>query len=205
MNPLHHPTEAVLADYAAGALRPAFAIAAAAHIEGCPACRERVRVLEQVGGELMADLPQAEMSDQSLEQALSRLDRPEAPAPSTARGRVADRIRFGRKRYVAPGVWVRHADREAAGKDLLYLLRIPRGLTAVPHGHRGQEFTAVLKGAYADEMGTFAAGDFAEFNGGDEHRPSVQGDGECICMIASEKPMLMNTFKGRLVQILTGT
>lgn len=205
MNPLHHPTEAVLADYAAGALRPAFAIAAAAHIEDCPACLERVRLLEQLGGELLADLPQAEMSPQSLDQALARLDRPQAHPLPVARGRAADRVRFGRKRYVAPGVWVRHAERQAAGKDLLYLLRIPRGLTAVPHGHRGQEFTTVLKGAYADEAGVFAAGDFAEFNGGADHRPSVQGDGECICMIASERPMLMKSWAGRLVQVLTGT
>jgi putative transcriptional regulator len=205
VNPLHHPSEAVLTGYVSGALRPAFAITAAAHIETCAECRAKVRLLEQVGGELLADLPQAEMSAGSLDHAMARLDRPSVPDEPAPRGRIAGRIRFGRKRYVAPGVWVRHARRETAGRDLLYLLRIPGGMTAVPHGHGGQEFTAILKGAYSDAAGTFAAGDFAELDDGADHKPSALNNGECICLIASEKPMRMQTWAGRLVQMLTGT
>jgi putative transcriptional regulator len=204
VKPLHHPSEAVLTDYAAGALRPAFAITAAAHIDTCPACRERVRLLEQVGGQLISELPGTEMAADSLEHALARLDQPKAPPPAR-RGRIADRVRFGRRRFITPQIWVRHADRNAAGGDLLYLLRIPPGVRAANHGHRGQEFTAVLKGAYRDESGVFRAGDFAEFNDGEVHQPKSRGREACICLIASEKPMRMHDWVGRVVQALTGT
>jgi putative transcriptional regulator len=205
VNPLHHPTEAVLTDYASGAMRPAFAVTAAAHIEGCPQCRARVALLERLGGELIADLPEAEMAAGSLEDAMARLDAVAPRADAAPRGPVVERIRFGHKRHVKPGVWVRHADPAVAGGDLLYMLRIPKGTIAAPHGHGGQEFTAILKGAYRDEHGLFAAGDFAEFIDGDEHRPAVEGDDECICLIASERPMRMKSMMGRLVQVLTGT
>ena len=204
MKPLHHPSEAVLTDYAAGALRPAFAITAAAHIDTCPACRERVSLLEQVGGELIGELPQTPMDEGSLEHALARLGQPTAAAPAR-RGRIADRVRFGRRRFLTPQIWVRHADRNTAGGDLLYLLRFPPGVRAIHHGHHGQEFTAVLQGAYRDEFGVFRAGDFAEFNDDQEHQPKSRGREACVCLVASEKPMRMHDWIGRVVQVLTGT
>jgi putative transcriptional regulator len=116
---------------------------------------------------------------------------------------AAERIPFGREFWLAPGMSIRKARIDDSG-DLLYLLRLPSGLRTIPHGHGGVEFTAVLKGAYSDGEGVFAAGDFAEMTEDINHQPSVLDDGECVCLIASERPMKVHTVVGRLVHMLTG-
>ena len=203
MRPAHHPSDAVLTDYASGALRAAFAIVCAAHLEQCGHCRSRVGLLETIGGELLADLAPAEMDPDSLALAMAQLDRP-AAAPAPPRGALVDRIRFGRRRWAGPGVWVRRAAPSVGCDDLLYLLRLPHGMSSVPHRHEGPEFTTVLKGGFSDMHGAFEAGDFAEMSEQDDHLPVVGDDAECICLIASARPMMMQTWLGRLVQALTG-
>lgn len=203
MNPVHHPTEAVLTDYVSGALRPAFAAVVAAHVEGCGHCREHVATLEAVGGALLGELPPSQMAADRLAQVMAAIDASqplvsEAPTPTTAA-----RIPFGRERWLAPGMSIRKAKVGKHG-DLLYLLRLPSGIQAVPHGHQGAEFTTVLKGAYQDVEGCFSAGDFSELDLAVEHQPHVVAGSECICLIASEKPMRMFTPLGRLVHLLTG-
>ena len=200
--PSQHPSGAVLSDYVSGALRPAFAAVVAAHLESCAHCRGEVRALESLGGALIEDLSPAEMSEASLERAMAVLDlaAPEAPAPVRP---TVERIPFGPERWLAPGMSIRKAKPGEYG-DLLYLLRLPSGQKTVPHGHQGTEFTQVLKGAYVDGDGRMAAGDFCELNDSVEHQPHVDPGGECICLIASEKPMRMFTRLGRFVHAITG-
>ena len=202
MTPHHHPSEAVLADYVAGGMRPAFATVVAAHLEGCVHCGSVVRALEALGGEMVADLPVEPLSDDALDRAMAGIERPVTDA-SPPVAPVAERIPFGREIRFAPGMGVRKARIDDSG-DLLYLLRLPPGLKTIPHGHQGLEFTAVLKGAFEDGEGRFAAGDFAEMTGEIDHQPSVAPDGECICLIASEQPMRVKTLVGRIVHMMTG-
>ena len=86
--------------------------------------------------------------------------------------------------------------------DLLYKLRLPAGTRTLPHGHRGVEYTTVLTGAYDDGGVRYGPGDFCELNVGMDHQPQVTPDAECICLIASEKPMRMSSGLGRLIQAL---
>lgn len=198
--PHHHPSEAVLTDYAGGALRPAFAVVVGAHLEGCQHCRAVLSGLEALGGEMIADLPATAMADDALNQAMGRIERPVDPAaPSKP---ILERIPFGATRRLGPGISIRKAAIE--GGDLLYLLRLPAGLQTVPHGHQGLEYTTILKGAYEDGTGVFSAGDFADVDPEIDHQPRVLAQGECICLIASEKPMRVTTWGGRLVHLLTG-
>lgn len=198
----HHPSEAVLADYAAGALRPAFGAVVAAHLERCPRCREAVAALETAGLALIETLPAEAAPDAWLDAAMAALD--EAEAPAAARPAPTEqRIPFGPAWPLAPGMSIRKA-RIGDDGGLLYLLRLPAGIRTLPHGHRGIEFTTVLKGAYQDDGETFAAGDFCEMNPSVDHQPMVTGDSECVCLIASERPMRMDTWMGRMVQALTG-
>lgn len=202
MTPKHHPSDAVLADYAAGGMRPAFAAVVAAHLEGCAHCRSVVGALEALGGELVADLPEEALSSDALDRALAGIERPHAPSPAP-QAPIAARLPFGREIRFAPGMGVRKARIDDSG-DLLYLLRLPAGLTTIPHGHQGLEFTAVLKGAFEDGEGRFAAGDFAEMTDEIDHQPSVTPDSECLCLIASERPMKVTTLVGRIVHLMTG-
>lgn len=200
--PTQHPSSAVLSDYASGALRPAFAAVVAAHLEACPHCRSEVRALESLGGAMIEDLAPAEMSPASLDRAMAALEAaaPEAPAPVRS---TLDRIPFGPERWLAPGMSIRKA-KSGEYADLLYLLRLPSGQKTVPHGHQGTEFTQVLKGAYVDGDGRMAAGDFCELNQASQHQPHVDQGSECICLIASERPMRMFTRLGRFVHAITG-
>ncbi|MBV9749700.1 MAG: cupin domain-containing protein [Acetobacteraceae bacterium] len=207
MNPQHHPSEAVLVDYASGAQRPAFAAVTAAHLEVCAPCRSQVRLLEEVGGELLEDLAPAAMEDDGVARLLHRLDALEAAppsrAPSRAPGRaMTDRIRFGPRRWAGPGVWVRRAEKDLCGDDMLYMLYVPQGMTIFPHNHPGCEHIAVVKGGFTDVTGAYAEGDFAEIAPDVEHEPKVDPESDCICLIASEHPMKMRTLFGRMFQFV---
>lgn len=202
MTPIHHPTDAVLTDYVSGALRPAFAAVVAAHVEGCAHCRSAATTLEALGGSLIEALPPSQLGADRLAQAMAALD-VAAPSPRAESGLTADRIPFGKERWLAPGMSIRKA-RIGQGQDLLYMLRLPSGQKTIPHGHQGMEFTTVLKGAYVDGEGRFAAGDFCDLDPTIEHQPHVDRSGECICLIASEKPMRQMTALGRFVHFLTG-
>ncbi|EGH33543.1 transcriptional activator ChrR, partial [Pseudomonas syringae pv. japonica str. M301072] len=53
MGPLHHPDDATLVSYAAGALSQVISLVTAAHLERCAECRARLRQAEAIGGVLM--------------------------------------------------------------------------------------------------------------------------------------------------------
>jgi putative transcriptional regulator len=198
-SPVHHPTEAILADYTSGAMRPAFAMVVGAHLEGCPHCRATLRGLEALGGEMIASLPESVLSDEALNRVMAGIERP-VDDPVPARPPAAERIPFGREVWIGPGMGLRKA--RIKGGDLLYQLRLPAGLGTIPHGHNGAEYTVVLKGAFVDGNQRFGPGDFAEMVEDIEHTPHVTLEGECICLIVSEKPLRATTLLGRVVQLI---
>lgn len=200
MTPTRHPTPAVLADYASGAMRPAFGAVVAAHLERCPECRKALTMLETLGGALIEDLPPTPVDEARLAAVMDALDSVAAEAEPEA-ATTLERIEFGREQPLAPGMSVTKA-RGARGGDLLYKLRLPAGTKTLPHGHRGVEFTTVLTGAYNDAGVRYGPGDFCELDSGMDHQPEVTPDAECICLIASEMPMRMSTGLGRLIQAL---
>jgi putative transcriptional regulator len=174
--PTHHPSEAT-------------------HVEVCTTCRATVRGLEALGGEMVAVLPRTSLSEDALPRAMAGIERPSPPG-EPARP-VQQRIPFGRELWLGPGMGVRKA--KLAG-GLLYQLRLGAGQQTFPHGHHGMECTTVLKGAFHDGFETYAAGDFAEADEGLEHLPHVSPDSECICLIASEKPLRALSLVGRFFQ-----
>jgi putative transcriptional regulator len=200
MTPNRHPSQVILSEYASGALRSPFATVVAAHLECCPVCCEDVARLESVGFTLLGQLPPAAMAEDRLAQAMAALDEPSPPAQ--ARSPTTDRVEFGPEQ-IASGLGVRRAPDGDDG-ELLYLLRLPAGRQLLRHGHQGVEFTTVLAGAYSDGDDTYGVGDFCELDASVDHQPRVVSGGDCVCMIASEKPMRMDTPQGRSIQDLTG-
>src|SRR3954447_26169764 len=81
--PDHHPTEALLLDYAAGVLHEPAPVVVATHMALCPMCRARVRDLDAVGGALLEALPAAAPAARALDAVLAPLEPPE-PLPSVA-------------------------------------------------------------------------------------------------------------------------
>lgn len=203
MSGSRHPSETVLAAYAAGQLRPAFALVAAAHVHGCAACRATVRLLEAAGGALLEELEPTPLHADAFDRLMARIERSAGPIvlDGHAVSDILSALKLRRRRWLAPGVWMAPVELAGVGDDLVYVLRVPAGVRTFAHGHSGVEFTTVLKGAYDDGQDAYRAGDFQEVDTAHEHQPVISPDGECLCLIASESPMRMHSRLGRLVQL----
>ena len=214
MNIKHHPSEALLVDYASGAMGPAQALVIAAHVHACARCRAQVEAAEAVGGALLESLPDAGLSTGALDRALAQLEPPasepsppRAPAPQPADwirvpAEVAEAAR--RKRWIAPGVWIAPIDTGATGGPLSYLLRVGARLRMPVHTHSGCELTLVLKGAFRDGREVYAAGDVAEADDDIEHSPEIMGREECVCLVACDNRLVVKEWLGRVVQSYAG-
>lgn len=193
----HHPSEAVLTAYASGGLADGPTLAAAAHLEACPACRAAAAAMEAVGGALLEEEAGVALGPQALDLALARIERPlasprhaSAPQDRRAFGGALPRAlrgrRIGPRRFVAPGLWVAHVRSQAPDGWRTYLLHAGKGQRLLEHGHKGVELTVVLSGAFRDATGIYGPGDFGETGEGMEHQPEVEGDEGCLCLIAAQ-------------------
>jgi putative transcriptional regulator len=89
-------------------------------------------------------------------------------------------------------------DTPHAPENRVYVLSVAKGGLTARHEHSGAEYCAVLKGAYRDELGTFAAGDFGAADSDLNHQPIVQGDEDCVCLFATEGRLKAQGWIGRL-------
>src|SRR5271157_489425 len=111
----HHPTDSMLAAFAAGNLDHGQHIAIATHLVSCPQCRAFMHSMEQVGGAVLASLPPAAMSNGALAAVEARLNEPVRTAavgitPTVPETEVPGlpkfvrRYRFGNWKWIAPSV-----------------------------------------------------------------------------------------------------
>lgn len=198
MNPRHHPSAEILAAYASGTHEPGFGLVVGAHVEGCTECRARVSAFEASSGAALNELPQTELAPDALAQTLARLDEPAPAQTSVDRRPLLERLPLKGKRWVAPGVWVAAVDTPHAPENRVYVLSVAKGMVSARHEHSGAEYCTVLKGAYRDEIGTFAAGDFAAADDDLNHQPIVSGDEACVCLFATEGRLKPKGWIGRL-------
>lgn len=199
MTPQHHPSPDILAAYAAGAHEPGFGLVVGAHVQMCRACRARVSDFEASSGDALRDLAPVGLDAEALGRTLARLDA--APILSTPPSRTTtflERLPLKAKRWIAPGVWVAAVDTPHAAGNRVYVLSVPRGMTAARHEHSGAEYCTVLKGAYRDEVGRFEAGDFVAADHDLNHQPIVEGDEPCICLFATEGRLKPQGLLGRI-------
>ncbi len=216
MIPTHHLDDSTLLAYAAGTLDEAFMVVAASHIAVCPSCRAAVRSAEALGGAFLERLDDAAVSSGCRERTMASLERAlftgrrsaeaprsELPLPLARRLPVAQFSDLAWKRK-APGVAMLDVKLSGSASGQLKLMRISAGRAMPEHGHGGEEITLVLKGAYSDHMGRFGAGDVADLDEAIEHRPVVDQDGDCICLVATERPTRFKSLAARLIQPFVG-
>jgi putative transcriptional regulator len=194
----YHPSEALLSAYASGALPDGPGLATALHLGACAECRRAVGLFEAVGGALIEDMPDTPLAPQALDLALARIERPPVGRPRAREhidrrriggGRlpaVLAKRRIGRRRFVAPGLWVAHVHSNAPDGWRTYLLHAGQGTRLLQHGHQGPELTTVIHGAFRDETGRYGPGDFVESGDDVNHRPAVDGDEACLCLISAQ-------------------
>ena len=218
MNINHHPDDATIMAYAAGAVNEGFSLVLAAHVQLCPRCRQRLVEAHSLGGELLEALPPAGEPDGGLADVWQRIEAtpaqkpprvpPAAPRLNGIPGVLApylkgelDSISW---RSLVPGIRQHRLEGIDSGNGSVRLLSIAPGITIPFHSHRGGELTLVLQGSYTDEIGRFRRGDLADLDPEVQHQPVADTDKPCICLVATDERLRFSGLFSRMLQPLIG-
>lgn len=216
MSIAHHPREETLAALAAGTLAAGPRLIVETHLAGCPLCRSVLRMCESVGGVLLDEMPLATPTPDLFARTLARLDAasvlPEArddrprKAPADLRDAPAPLLKcdIGPWRFVQPGFRISRVRVPGEPTANVVLLKIAPGMQMPQHGHSGVEYTQILKGAFTDADGRYAAGDCVEADEDLDHRPVAEAGESCICLAAIEGKLKLHSPLARLIQPLLG-
>lgn len=213
----HHPGEDLLWDYYRGAMLPGQSVAMHAHLEACAHCRGEMKLFDLVGSAMLDEAESVAMSENALDLALARIERPEPEPHVSAQKPVVKTPAFLEgfelpetlkravikpRRWVAPGVWLAPVELDQAEKaSRTYLLHVPAGMTMPEHTHKGLEMTVVLKGRFRDDQDEFIPGDFCVADATNIHSPGNASDDDgCLCLITTEMPMVPKTVLGWLLK-----
>ncbi len=212
----HHLSDATLMSYAAGNLPESMTLVIAAHLSMCPACRNKLTVLEDIGGMKLEQAPAQAMAPDALDMVLAqlgpqeerpiRVSKPVAPSdiPQPLRSYLPERLSDIPWKTMAPGIKTFTLPGVRTQTGTLRLLKIAPGVTIPEHTHGGMELTLVLRGSFSDEIGRFTCGDIADLDEETNHQPIADTDEDCICLIATDAPLRFNKLMPRLVQYFTG-
>ncbi|MEO5806659.1 ChrR family anti-sigma-E factor [Devosia sp.] len=207
MTVTHHPNLTTLIAFSAGTLDEPYAAVIATHLAMSEAGRKTVRQINTIGGALLSAEPDAAMADGALDRLLDAagdepLQTPPAPdhaLPAPLASYLPGGLESVRWKWTGPGVAVADLPVQRRSPSRLMLLRVGAGRRVPEHSHGGHELTLIIKGAYKDRFGVFAAGDIADHDEDVEHQPIAEDGEDCICMVAVDAPL---NFRSRLIRTL---
>jgi putative transcriptional regulator len=210
--PTHHPPAELLVDYAAGAMSDAEALLVGLHFDACPSCRRDAAAARALGGALLDAIAPAQLPPSLFESTLraigafedSHVPETHCPVPDFAAGwplRLRTHLsRFPKTtwRWLPAGF---RALRIPVDDELrrLWLMVAPAGRGPLSHRHFHEEWTVVLNGGFSDETGTYAAGDFAYMEAGEQHRVTAEPGEGCVGLILLRSNPEYLTFPGKLL------
>ncbi len=209
----HHLTDNIVMAYAAGTLPEAFNLIVATHVSLCDECRAMVEAHEAVGGVVLEDVREMELSEDALNACFAMIEA--APVddaikvkmtaksaadvfPSPLQDYIGGDLDAVKWRKVGGGV--KQAILPTSKDASVRLLYIPAGCEVPDHGHTGTEMTLVLKGAFRDEFAMFGAGDVEICDPNVEHTPIATDDEDCICLAATDAPLKFTGFIPKIAQ-----
>jgi putative transcriptional regulator len=191
--------EALLLDYAVGALGPAERLVVRTHMAMRPEAAALLKSADIAGGAMLEMIAPVAMAAEPLPRVrgkAQRAARRSANRRELVQARIAlamdapDALAWG---WLAPGIR-RH---RLAGQGSL-LLRMAGGRGAPGHDHDGQELTLVLRGSLVDEAGRHGPGDILIAGPGDDHAPRA-GEGEdCVCLVSMTGAWRLSAWTQRL-------
>jgi putative transcriptional regulator len=206
----HHPEDALLTDYAAGAQADGMELILATHLTFCAQCRETVSFCEQIGGVLLEDLAGVVMTEDSLSKTLARLDNPvpEVMPPSNDNTPAPLRAVLGgdlsQVTWRRMGSSLAYVTLARRGTQAVRLLRGAPGTDTGRHSHRGLEYTLVLKGGFTDETGSYGPGDFQCASPAVSHNPIADPGEGCINLAVTTAPLRFEGWVPKIVGRLFG-
>lgn len=206
-----HPTDEMLAAYAAGTASEGMALLVASHMTYCPACRARVGALEAVSAAVFAEAGPAEDDEALLAATLARLDEtaaaPAAP-PAAADDPVLPRplaaavgVPFSqiRWRFRMPGV--SELPLELGGDERVSLLRVRPGAGVPAHTHTATEATLVLQGELCDGEARIPRGGVQVATAEHDHHPHAGPGEDCICLTVIDGGLRFTGTFGRALNL----
>lgn len=194
--------------FSAGTLDEPYALVISTHLAMCEGCRDVARRTNVIGGALLASEPAAPLASGALDRLMANLDdaievmapvAPKSDVPAPLQRYLPDGLDSVRWKFSGPGVAVADLPSSKTAKSRLMLLRVAAGRRVPEHSHGGQELTLILRGAYKDRFGVFAAGDIADHDEDVEHQPIAEPGEDCICLVAVDAKL---NFRSRLVRTL---
>jgi putative transcriptional regulator len=207
MSIIHHPSDATLAAFASGTLDEARGIVVATHLSLCAQCRGTVHAFEAAGGALLDDVEPAEMSAGALQRAMAALGPLDIISPAIrGAGAAGDlpaplsRYAVGPWRWIGRGVQWRPVEVASDAGVRVFMLKAAPGTKLPRHRHTGTEWTCVFEGAFSHAIGRYGAGDFDEADESVEHDPVVDAEHGCVCLVALQGHIELQSWLGRLIQ-----
>ncbi len=198
--------------FSAGQMPNALGIMVACHLETCHHCNRRIKVYEQLGGEIMQDTAPVEVGSNVLSELLLKLDKPETEESSAQKpyASVDPRIPRPLSRFVPSyfdqlewsGMSRSIKEFELPISDTQYsakLYKISAGKELPVHTHKGNEFTLVMDGSFSDKAGDYHQGDFILADTQTVHQPKAADNADCICFAVLDAPLKMTGFFGRML------
>ncbi|WP_458789765.1 ChrR family anti-sigma-E factor [Yoonia sp. MH D7] len=203
----HHTPDALLAAYAAGNLAQPYALAVAAHISLCTACRAALAAHQTAGGVILESSTERDLSDTLKANTLAMLDAPFVTKPTSVRSGiypapVMEALKGKPPKWKSLGMGVRQCIISATHEGSARLLYIPSGQAVPDHSHNGLELTLVLQGSFSDATGRFGIGDIEVADQSLEHTPIADDGVPCICLAATDAPLRFNAMLPRILQPL---
>lgn len=214
MNTSKKLTDDWLLSYAAGALTEGHSVMVATHLAYHEDLQQTVADAEAIGGALIDELDPAGIPADMLERVLGRIDTDPVQEVTTGNkvssiaprslvdylGCDVDKLNW---RFMGPGMsnvrlWTGPND------ERLWLLRARGGVATPEHGHNGDEWTLVLKGAYTAAEQHFSIGDMETADEEIVHQPIMDEDEECICLVLTTGLIRFKSPIARMLQPLIG-
>ena len=206
-----------ITDYAAGNLSPAKHIMLACQSEISEAVAERVSFQEDVAasliedgdgqalsplfmGNVLAALPPQEGSAEVAESSVDGL------APKSLRHMLGHGLQDMKWKSLIPGIAVYDilGNRKTKEGDRLYLLKAKGGMKMPDHGHDGEEWTLILTGSYTTGNKRFKRGDMHIEDETEIHAPHIDEGEDCICLVMTQGPLVMQGWLPKIVQKVVG-
>jgi putative transcriptional regulator len=197
---------------AGGFLPEALDLLVATHLAMDARARDVADMLDDIGGQLVAQERPIALAGDALQATLARLDatsaaEPEPDAPTAPALRALPRPLWP---YLAGNPQWRRTLARFDQIDLpvresgfsASLVRFPAGKASLRHDHDGTEYTLVLEGRFVDSFGTFAPGDVAIRRRGEPHRPVADTQSGCICLAVTDAAITLTDPLGRLLNPL---